>query len=70
MRDPDRWTRRFAYFPTKMWCGEWIWWRTYLVRKSRQPVCGGEPIYMRAIIQRMERIPEPRSIPLPKPAKK
>ena len=70
MPDPDRWSRRFAYLPAQMSDGRWIWWQTYFTRTSRQPINGGPGILIRPTIQKVARIPEPRSIPLPRPPKK
>ena len=70
MPDPDRWSQRFAYLPAQMSDGRWIWWQTYFTRTSRHPINGGPGILIRPAIQKVARIPEPKSIPLPRPPKK
>ncbi len=52
------WRPAFAYLPTELSDGRWIWWRPYFVRFSKVPPEGGPGCYLRDQLQRVQAVPE------------
>lgn len=55
----ETWTRRFAWFPMKMYDGRFIWLEHYLVRVSKSDPYGGPGVKLRTTTQRFRDVPTP-----------
>lgn len=52
------WVEAFAYLPTKLSDGRFIWWETYFVRYSGRSFDNGPGVFMRRFWQRVKDVPE------------